>query len=116
MLTVDNTVPNPTLEPALHELAHQAASNAKLTADPAQAFRLTAMFSKDFPANTHLANFCDSRLVNQMTFLMEIPNGPATLAVLSCPFPTANGAEEVFAGSLGDAMDLICPVTFVEWL
>ncbi|KAI2499606.1 hypothetical protein MHU86_14901 [Fragilaria crotonensis] len=46
-----------------------------------------------------------------MAFLMDVPNGPATLAILSCPFPTAKGTEAVFAGSLGDAMDVICPVT-----
>ena len=42
---------------------------------------------------------------------MEVPNGPATLTVLSCPFPTVKGTEAVFPGSLGDAMDVICPVT-----
>ena len=118
MLTVDNALPNPALEPTLRDLAYQAASDAKLNsfanayvADPAQALRLATTFSKDFPTDTRLANLCDSGLVNKMAFLMEVPNGPATLAVLSCPFPTANGTEAVFAGSLGDAMDVICPVT-----
>jgi hypothetical protein len=32
-----------------------------------------------------------------MAFFMEVPNGPATLAVLSCPFLTAKGTEAVFA-------------------
>jgi hypothetical protein len=119
MLTVETNIPNPAFEPTLRDLAQQAASDAKLNnfanayaPDPAQALRLTATFSKDFPADARLANLCDSGLVNQMAFLMEVPNGPATLAVLSRPFPTANGTEAVFAGSLGDAMeDVICPVT-----
>ncbi len=118
ILTVETNIPNPAFEPTLRDLDHQAASDAKLNSfanayvpDPAQALRLTATFSKDFPADARLANLCDSGLVNQMAFLMEVPNGPATLAVLSCPFPTANGTEAVFAGSLGDAMDVICPVT-----
>ena len=113
MLTVETNIPNPAFEPTLRDLAQQAASDAKLNnfanayaPDPAQALRLTATFSKDFPAN-----LCDSGLVNQMAFLMEVPNGPATLSVLSCPFPTAKGTEAVFAGSLGDALDVICPVT-----
>ena len=81
-------------------------------ADAAQALRLSATFSKDFSADTRLINISDSGLDNQMAFLMmEVPNGPATLAVLPCPFPTANGTEAVLAGSLGEAMDLICPVT-----
>jgi hypothetical protein len=43
------------------------------------------------------------------------PDDPtnATLAVISCPFPTVvpDTKEPVFAGSLGDRMDIICPVT-----
>jgi hypothetical protein len=120
MLTFNlpTTDPNPAIEPTLRDLAHQAASDAKLNsfanayaADPTQALRIAATFSKDYPAETRLANLCDSGLVNQMAFLMQVPQGPATLAVLSCPFPTAKGTEAVFAGSLGDAMDVICPVT-----
>ena len=73
----------------------------------------SATFSKDYPAETRLANLCDSGLVNQMAFQMEKPTGPASLTVLSCPFPTAKRTEAVFAGSLGDTpMDVIvCPVT-----
>ncbi|KAI2490466.1 hypothetical protein MHU86_24119 [Fragilaria crotonensis] len=104
--------------PTLRDLAHQAASDAKLNSfahayepDPSKALRVATTLSKDFPADTRLANLCDSGLVNQMAFLMDVPNGPATLAILSCPFPTAKGTEAVFAGSLGDAMDVICPVT-----
>ncbi|KAI2502457.1 hypothetical protein MHU86_12033 [Fragilaria crotonensis] len=119
MLTVETNVPNPAAaEPTLRDLAHQAASDAKLNSfahayepDPSKALRVATTLSKDFPADTRLANLCDSGLVNQMAFLMDVPNGPATLAILSCPFPTAKGTEAVFAGSLGDAMDVICPVT-----
>ena len=47
-----------------------------------------------------------------MAFQMENPTGPASLTVLSCPFPTAKRTEAVFAGSLGDTpMNVICPVT-----
>ena len=118
MLTVAQTAPNPANEPTIRDLAYQAASDAKLNsfanaygANPTQALRIATTFSKDYPADTRLANLCDSGLVNQMAFLMEKPTGPASLAVLSCPFPTAKGTEAVFAGSLGDTMDVICPVT-----
>jgi hypothetical protein len=46
-----------------------------------------------------------------MAFLLEVPGFSPKLAVLSCTFPTACGTEAVFAGSLGDSMDIICPVT-----
>ena len=105
-------------EPTLQDLAYQAASSAKLNsfahafvADPAQAGRLAATLSKDYPDATRLANLCDSGLVNQMAFLVDVPGSSPLLSVLSCPFPTARGADAVFAGSLGDAMDIICPVT-----
>ena len=42
---------------------------------------------------------------------MEVPGRSAQLAVLSCPFPTTKGTDAVFAGSLGDSMDILCPVT-----
>ena len=118
MLTVAQTAPNPVNEPTIRDLAYQAASNTKLNsfanaygANPTQALCIANTFSKDYPADTRLANLCDSGLVNQMAFLMEMPTGPASLAVLSCLFPTAKGTEAVFAGSLGDTMDVICPVT-----
>ncbi|KAI2496611.1 hypothetical protein MHU86_17870 [Fragilaria crotonensis] len=108
MLTIDPTVPNPMIEPTLRDLAHQAASDAKLNsfanayaADPTQALRIASTFSKDLPADARLANLCDSGLVNQMAFLMDVPNGSPTLTVLSCPFPTAKGTDAVFAGSSG---------------
>ena len=51
------TIPNPAIEPTLRDLAHQAASDAKLNsfanayaADPTQALRIAATFSKDYPA------------------------------------------------------------------
>ncbi|KAI2490016.1 hypothetical protein MHU86_24560 [Fragilaria crotonensis] len=81
MLTVETNVPNPAAaEPTLRDLAHQAASDAKLNSfahayepDPSKALRVATTLSKDFPADTR--------------------------------------TEAVFAGSLGDAMDVICPVT-----
>ena len=119
MMAIDTNVPYPATEPTLRDLAHQAASDAKLSsfaqaykpADPTKALRIANTLSKDFPSDTRLANLCDSGLDNQMAFLMEAPNGPAALAILSCPFPTAKRSEAIFAGSLGDAMDVICPVT-----
>ena len=77
-----------------------------------QANCIAATLSKDYPDAIRLANLCDSGLVNQMAFLLEqVPGSSPKLAVLSCPFPIARGTEGVFAGSLGDSMDIICPVT-----
>jgi hypothetical protein len=119
MSSVGTNVHHPTAEPTLRDLSHHTtAGDAKLNSfarafepDPTKALRIATTLSIDFPADTRLTNLCDSGLVNQMAFLMEVPNGPATLAILSCPFQTAKGTEAVFAGSLGDAMDVICPIT-----
>lgn len=110
---------NPNPEPTLQDLAYQAArSTAKLSsfahafaADPAQASRLATTLSKDYPDATRPANLCDSGLVNQMAFFVDVTGSLPLLSVLSCPFPTARSADAVFAGSLGDAMDIICPIT-----
>jgi hypothetical protein len=106
------------------DLALQAATAANLNSfssaykpTPTQAQRITATFSKTCPDTTRLANICDSGLVKQFAFLVEptAPDNPsnATLAVISCPFPTTATStnEAIFAGSLGDRMDIICPVT-----
>jgi hypothetical protein len=105
-------------EPTLRDLAYQAASAAKLNSfagafvpDPDKVNRIATTFSKTYPDMTRIANICDSSLVNQVAFLLDIPGANPTLAVLSCPFPTAIGTEAVFAGTLGDSMDIICPVT-----
>ena len=56
-----------------------------------------------------LVNVCDSGLVKQLCFIQQNYN-KATL--LSCPFATqCKDGEELVAGSFGDAMDVICPVT-----
>ncbi len=96
----------------------QAASAAKLNtfadaydANPEQANRIAATLSKDYPDAIRLANLCNSGLVNNMAFVLEVPGSSPKLAVLLCPFPTARGTEAVFAGSLGDSTDIICPVT-----
>jgi hypothetical protein len=106
------------------DLALQAATATNLNSfsaaydpNPNHAERLAATFSKEYPDTSRLANFCDSGLTKQFAFLIEPtthedpPN--ATLAVLSCPFPTVTTAtnEPIFAGTLGDRMDIICPVT-----
>jgi hypothetical protein len=118
MSTAAATIPNPVPEPTLRDLAHQAACDAKLNSfanayarDPSKAALIATTFSKTFPADARLAKLCDNRLVNQMAFLMEVPGRAAQLTVLSCPFPTTKGDEAVFAGSLGDSLDVICPVT-----
>jgi hypothetical protein len=102
-------------EPTMHALAVQAAINAKLNSfskayepDPAQAKRVEAHFSKTCSPTTKLVNVCDSGLVKQLCFIQ--PNYKA--ALLSCPFATqCKDGEELIAGSFGDAMDVICPVT-----
>jgi hypothetical protein len=119
MSTIDtNIVTNPDPEPTLHDLAYQAASASKLNSfagayapDPDKVKRIAKTFSKTYPDMTRIANLCDSRLVNQVAFFLDNPNATPTLAVLSCPFPTAMGTEAIFAGTLGDTMDIICPVT-----
>ena len=98
----------------LRELAIKAANTAELNsfslaykADPAQTARLIQSFSKDYPSLTRAMNVCDSGLVKQLCFVK--PN--FKMAVLSCPFPASNSANEpVVAGTLGDGFN-ICPVT-----
>ena len=118
MSTVEATIPNPDTEPTLRDLAYQAASAAKLNSfagayapDPDKTKRIAATFAKTYPDMSRIANICDSSLVNQVAFFLEVPGASPTLAVLSCPFPTAVGTDAVFAGTLGDTMDIICPVT-----
>jgi hypothetical protein len=124
---MSTTVPEaPTNLPELtyRDLAIHAATAANLNSfstayepTPTQAERLAATFSKTYPDTSRLANLCDSGLTKQFAILVEptSPDNPsnATLAVISCPFPTVTGNtnEAVFAGSLGDRMDIICPVT-----
>jgi hypothetical protein len=118
MSTIDANIQNPEPQPTLRDLAYQAASAAKLNSfakafvsDPDKAKRIATTFSKTYPDMTRIANICESGLVNQVAFLLEVPGANPMLAVLSCPFPTAMGTEAVFAGTLGDAMDIICPIT-----
>jgi hypothetical protein len=106
------------------DLALQAATAANLNSfstayepTPTQAERLTATFNKNYPDTSRLANVCDSGLTKQFAIFVEPTSSEdpsnATLAVISCPFPTVISAtnEAVFAGTLGDRMDIICPVT-----
>ena len=79
--------------------------------NPTNVETIASTFSKDVPADARLDKLCDNRLVNQMAFMMEVPGRSAQLAVLSCPFPTTKGTDAVFAGSLGDSMDILCPIT-----
>jgi hypothetical protein len=106
------------------DLALQAATAANLNSfsaayepTPTQAERLAAMFNKTYPDTSRLANICDSGLTKQFAIFVEPASSEdpsnSTLAVISCPFPTVISAtnEAVFAGTLGDRMDIICPVT-----
>ena len=118
MSTITAPAANPDMGPTLPDHEYQAASAAKLNsfadaydANPEQANHIAATLSKDYPDAIRLANICDSGLVNQMVFFLEVPGSSPKLAVLSCPFPTARGTGAVFAGSLGNSMDIICPVT-----
>jgi hypothetical protein len=109
-----------------HHHALHAATAANLNSfsgaykpTPTQAERLTAMFNKNYPDTSRLANICDSGLTKQFAILVEPtssedPSNATLLAVLSCPFPSVISTtnEAVFAGTLGDRMDIIvCPVT-----
>ena len=112
-----DAIPDPEL--TLRNLTYQAASATKLhsfacaytqDADKANCIA-AATFSKTDPEVTRLAKLCESTLVNQMAFLLHVSNATPTVAVLSCPFPTADGTNAIFAGTLGNSMDIICPVT-----
>ena len=99
----------------MRELAIQAATTAKLNSfaeayeqDPLQASRIEASFAKTCSPISKFASMCDSGLVKQL--LLVQPN--FKLAIISCPFATQNAdGEDIIAGSLGDALDVICPVS-----
>ena len=111
MSTIDTTISTPTLR----DLAVNAATKANLnsfahayTPDPDQAARLATTMSKTCPSLTRLINICDSGLVKQLAFFK--PSGD--LAVISCPFPASSATNDaVIAGSLGDSLNIICPIT-----
>ncbi|KAI2495303.1 hypothetical protein MHU86_19202 [Fragilaria crotonensis] len=114
MSTDATTAPQPL---TLRDLAFQAATHANLNSfstayppDPDQATRLSDTLNKACPAITRLINMCDSGLVKQIGFFKTTSN---ELAVLSCPHPATHPTtkENLLAGSLGDALDIICPVT-----
>ena len=105
-------------ELTMRELSIQAATTANLNSfadaytnkDPAQYAQVDASFSKHCSPLTKLANISDSGLIqHQLCFIQ--PN--EKIAIMSCPFLAQQGPtnEVVFAGSLGDAMDTIYPVT-----
>ena len=102
-------------ELTMRDTATQAAMTAKLNSfaaaylpDPSQAQRIEANFAKTCSPTAKLANICDSGLVKQLCFVQ--PN--YKLSILSCPFLTQGpDNEDLIAGSLGDALDVIFPVT-----
>ena len=110
-----STAPQPAKELTMRELAVQAATTAKLNsfasaydANPAQAARVVAGFAKTNSPLIRMTNMCDTNLVKQLVFIK--PN--YKVSILTCPFVTMNAeGKEVIAGSIGDAIDVICPAT-----
>lgn len=104
------------MEPSFRDLALQAAASAKMTSfahattpNPVHAERVCATFAKSCPTLTRFATLCDTGVVKQFAFILHTSK---KMAVLSCPFPAqGRNDEEVFAGSLGDSMEIPCPVT-----
>ncbi|KAI2496454.1 hypothetical protein MHU86_18038 [Fragilaria crotonensis] len=100
---------------SLRELALQAAASANLSSfaaagepNPVHAEKIVSTFAKTCTPLTRLAILCDTNVTKQLVFIQ--PN--FKMATLSCPFLTVGrNNEDVFAGSLGDSMDLLCPVT-----
>lgn len=102
-------------ELSFRELAMQAATSAKLSSfsgayepNNAHADKVRATFAKTYPTLSRFATVCDTSVVKQLAFIMP----SFKMGVMSCPFHAQDKEnEEVFAGSLGDSMEIICPVT-----
>ena len=80
------------------------------TLDPnvTHAEQVCATFAKTSSSLNRFATLCDPNVVKQLAFIQ--PN--FKMAVITCPFHTqGRNNVEVFAGSLGDSMDIICPVS-----
>ena len=94
----------------MRELSIQATFANAYTKDPAQYARVDASLSKHCSPLIKLTNVSDSGLIQQLCFIQPNKN---KIAIMSCPFVAQQGPtnEVVFAGSLGDAMDSIYPVT-----
>ena len=111
-----STAPQPAKELTMRELAVQAATTAKLNsfpstydANPAQAARVVAGFAKTNSPLIRMTNMCDTNLAKQLVFI-KLAN--YKVSILTCPFVTMNAeGKEVIAGSIGDAIDVICPTT-----
>ena len=106
---------NATRDLSFRERAIHAATAAKLTSfaeaydlNPNHVTKVNATFSKTCAPLTRFATLCDPTVVKQLAFVMP----SFKMQVLTCPFPTkGRNDDEVFAGSLGDSMDVFCPVT-----
>jgi hypothetical protein len=99
---------------SIRELTIQASASANLTTfsaalnpSPSHDENVEATFAKSCSTLQKFAMLCYTNVVKQLAFIQ--PN--FKMVTLSCPFPAIGRAnEEVFAGSLGDSMDLLCPV------
>ncbi|KAI2495641.1 hypothetical protein MHU86_18870 [Fragilaria crotonensis] len=104
-----------TRELSFRDRALHAATIAKLSSfadayepNPTHVTQVNATFAKTCSPLTRFATLCDTNVVKQLAFVM--PN--FYMQVMSCPFPAqGRNNEEVFAGSLGDSMEVFCPVT-----
>ena len=108
---------NATRDLSFRERAIHAATAAKLTSfaeaydlNPTHVDKVNASFSKTCAPLTRFATLCDPTVVKQLVFVMP----SFKMQVLTCHFPTQGGRdnnEEVFAGSMGNSMEVFCPVT-----
>jgi hypothetical protein len=102
-------------ELSFRDLAIQAATTAKLSSfsrasdvNPDHTNKINASVAKTYPTLSRFANLCNPTVVKQFAFIMP----SFKMAVMSCPFPTqGKNNEEVFAGILGDSMEILCPIT-----
>ena len=104
-----------TRELSFRERDIQAASTAKLSSfvdayeiNKTNVDKVNATFAKTVAPMTRFATLCDPSMVKQLAFVMP----SFKMDIMTCTFPAqGRNNEEVFAGSLGDSMEVLCPVT-----
>ncbi|KAI2510870.1 hypothetical protein MHU86_3491 [Fragilaria crotonensis] len=100
---------------SFRERALNVATAAKLSSfadaydpNPDHVEKVNATFAKTCSPLTRFATLCDISVVKQLAFVMP----SFKMQVMTCPFPAqGRNNEEVFAGSLGDSLEVFCPVT-----